>query len=111
MFKKVEINIPFVEALAQIPNCSKFMKDFISKKMKIYDYGTMNLSANYSAIIQRRMPQKMQNPRSFTIPCAIGNHEFRRALYDLGVITAKKVLFYTLINIGFEHFLCNTRPN
>ena len=26
----------------------------------------------------------MQDPRSFTIPCTIGNHEFGRALYDSG---------------------------
>ena len=28
-----------------------------------------------------------------------------------GVITTQIVLFYALINTGFEHFLCNNRPN
>ena len=28
-----------------------------------------------------------------------------------GVITTQIVLFYTLINTGFEHFLYNNRPN
>ena len=83
MFKKLEIDIPFSEALAQIPNYAKFMKDIINKKRKLNDCGTMNLSANCSVVIQRRMLQKMQDPRSFIIPCAIGNHEFQRALYDL----------------------------
>ena len=32
MFKKIQINIPFVEALAQMPNYSKFLKDILSKK-------------------------------------------------------------------------------
>ena len=82
MFKKLEINIPFVEALAQMPNYAKFMKDIISKKRKLDDCGIVNLLANCSAVIQRIMPQKMQNLRSFTIPCAIGNHEFGRALCD-----------------------------
>ena len=27
------------------------------------------------------------------------------------VITTQKVLFYTLINTGFEHFLCDNQPN
>ena len=83
MFKKLEIDIPFAEALAQIPNYAKFMKDIINKKRKLNDCGTMNLSAN-CIVIQRRMLQKMQDPRSFIIPCAIGNHEFQRALCDLG---------------------------
>ena len=34
MFKKIEINIPFVEALAQMPNCAKFLNDIMSKKMR-----------------------------------------------------------------------------
>ena len=34
MFKKIEINIPFVEALAQMPHYAKFMKDILSKKRK-----------------------------------------------------------------------------
>ena len=84
MFKKLEINIPFSEALAQMPNCAKFMKGIISKKRKIDDCEIVNLSANFSVVIQIRMPQNMLDPESFTIPYAIGNHEFGRALCDLG---------------------------
>ena len=51
MFKKLEISIPFVEALAQIPNYAKFMKDIINKKRKLDDCGIVNLLANYSAVI------------------------------------------------------------
>ena len=32
LFKKLEINIPFAEALEQMPIYAKFMKDIISKK-------------------------------------------------------------------------------
>ena len=34
MFKKIEINIPFTEALAQMPNYEKFLKDILSKKRR-----------------------------------------------------------------------------
>ena len=80
MFKKLEINIPFVEALAQMPHYAKFMKDIINKKMKLDEGGVVSLFANCSAIIQKNLPQKMQDPRSFTIPCTIGNYEFGKAL-------------------------------
>ena len=46
MFKKLEINIPFAEALAQMPNYAKFMKDIINKKRKLDDCGAVNLSTN-----------------------------------------------------------------
>ena len=51
MFKKLEINIPFVEALAQMPHYAKFIKDIISKKRKLDEEGVVSLYANCSAII------------------------------------------------------------
>ena len=35
MFKKIEVNIPFVETLAQMPHYAKFMKDILRKKRKL----------------------------------------------------------------------------
>ena len=32
VFKNIEINIPFFEALTQMPNYAKFLKDIMSKK-------------------------------------------------------------------------------
>ena len=51
IFKKLEINIPFAEALAQMPHYAKFMKDIISKKRKLDEGGVVSLLENYSAII------------------------------------------------------------
>ena len=45
----------------------------------------MSLTATYSAIIQKNMSQKMQDLRSFTMPCTIRNFEFDKALCDSGV--------------------------
>ena len=56
MFRKLEINIPFVEALAQMPHYTKFMKEIISKKRKLDEYGIVSLLANCSAIIQKKLP-------------------------------------------------------
>ena len=35
VFKKLEINIPFAGALAQMPHYAKFIKDIISKKRNL----------------------------------------------------------------------------
>ena len=42
----------------------------------------MNLTATCSAVIQRNLPEKMQDLGSFTIPCIIENFEFKKALCD-----------------------------
>ena len=84
VFKKIEINLPFVEALIQMPNYAKFLKDIMSKKRKFVEEGVMNLTTTCNAVIQRSLPEKMQNLGSFTIPYTIGNFEFKKALCDLG---------------------------
>ena len=81
MFKKIEINIPFDEALAQMPNYAKFLKDILSKKIR-FAKGVVNLIATCSIVIQRSLPVKMQDPGSFTIPCIIRKVEFKKALCD-----------------------------
>ena len=84
MLKKIEVNIPFAEALAQMPHYAKFMKDILSKKRKLDEEGVVSLSATCSVVIQKNLLTKMHDPGSFTIPCTIGNFEFGRALCDSG---------------------------
>ena len=50
MFKKIEINIPFAAALAQMPHYAKFMKDILMKKSKFSDDEVVSLTTR-SAVI------------------------------------------------------------
>ncbi|XP_037491290.1 uncharacterized protein LOC119369243 [Jatropha curcas] len=85
VFKKLQINIPFAaEALAQMPSYAKFLKEILSKKIKIDDQGMVKLTEECSAIIQNKLPPKLKDPRSFSIPCNIGNLNSEKALADLG---------------------------
>ena len=84
IFKKIEINIPFVEAINQMPNYAKFLKEILSKEKKIVEEGIVNFTATCSAVIQRNLPAKMKDPCSFTIPYSIGKYEFKKALCDSG---------------------------
>ncbi|XP_050919771.1 uncharacterized protein LOC127137344 [Lathyrus oleraceus] len=84
MFKKLEIKIPFLEALEQMPSYAKFMKDIISKKRSI-DTDPIVLTETYSAILQgMKIPAKKKDRGSVTIPCTIGDKSFKKALIDLG---------------------------
>ena len=67
-----------------MPGYIKFMKDVLSKKRRLGDYETTALSEECTAILQKKLPPKLKDPGSFTIPCAIGNVVFERALCDLG---------------------------
>ena len=65
-----------------MPQYEKFMKDTLSKKRKITEKGIVSLTATCSAVIQKTLPEKMQDPRSFTIPCKIGDADMGKALCD-----------------------------
>ena len=84
MFKKIEINIPFSEALTQMPHNEKFMKDILSRKRKISEKGIVILTATCSAVIQKSLPEKIQDLGSFAIPCKIRNVDMEKALCDSG---------------------------
>ena len=84
IFKKIEINIPFVEVISQMPLYAKFLKEILSKKRKITEEGIVNLTATCSAIIKQKLPAKMKDPGRFTIPRSIGKYEFKKALCDSG---------------------------
>ena len=60
------------------------MKDILSKKRRFPDYETIALIEECNAILQRKLPQKLKDADSFTIPCKIENAIFERDLCDLG---------------------------
>ena len=84
VFKKLQINIPFAEALEQMPSYAKFMKGILSRKKKLEDFETVALTEECSAVLQRKLSPKLKDPGSFTIPCTIGNTTFNKCLCDLG---------------------------
>ena len=83
VFKKLHNNVPFSNALEHMPSYVKFMKDILANKRKLADYETVLLIEKCNAILQTKMPHKLKDLRSFTIPCSKGNAVFEKALCDL----------------------------
>ena len=73
IFKQLQINIPFSEALEQMPKYAKFMKDILTKKKRYTDQETIMVDASCSAIIQHTLPRKECDPGRVTLPVTIGN--------------------------------------
>ncbi|XP_052730470.1 uncharacterized protein LOC128195822 [Vigna angularis] len=67
-----------------MPSYVKFLKEFLTKKRKYIEEETIEVQGNCSAIIQKLLPPKYKDPRSFNIPCTIGNISVGKALIDLG---------------------------
>lgn len=84
IFRKVEVNIPLLEAIRQVPRYAKFLKELCTNKRKLMGDEKVDVSENVSAILQRKIPPKCNVPGIFTIPCKIGNTRYERCMLDLG---------------------------
>ncbi|KAG8478704.1 hypothetical protein CXB51_028539 [Gossypium anomalum] len=84
LFKQLHINLPFVEAISQMPTYAKFLKELLINKRKFEDLSTVELNEECSAILQNKLPTKLKDPGSFNIPCLIGNLNIEKVLADLG---------------------------
>ncbi|XP_060178205.1 uncharacterized protein LOC132608142 [Lycium barbarum] len=82
--KQIHINIPFTDALLQVPSYAKFLKEILSSKRKLEEASVVVLTKKCSAILQNKLPQKLGDPGSFTIPCTLGGVYFEKSLCDSG---------------------------
>ncbi|XP_050908539.1 uncharacterized protein LOC127122205 [Lathyrus oleraceus] len=97
----MEIKIPLLEALEQMPTYAKFMNDIISKR-RTTDTNPIVLTETCSAILQgMKIPIKKKDRGTATIPCTIGDRSFNKALIDLGAtVSLMSLSIYKKLGIG-----------
>ncbi|CAN6726189.1 unnamed protein product [Malus baccata var. baccata] len=100
-FKKVQVNIPLLDAIKQIPKYAKFLKKLCTTRNQIREKEVVHVNENVSAMLQRKLPPKCKDPHSFTIPCVIGNTRFEHAMLDLDAsINVMPYSVYASMNLG-----------
>ena len=57
-----------------MPNYVKFMKDVLTNKRKLGEFETLALTNECSLLLQTKIPLRLKDPGSFTIPCQLGIH-------------------------------------
>ncbi|KAK8562095.1 hypothetical protein V6N12_049146 [Hibiscus sabdariffa] len=84
ILKQVHINLPLVEALQQMPNYAKFLKDMVTRKKRIEEFETAAATETCLALMHNKVPAKKTDLGSFTIECFIGHNYPTKALCDPG---------------------------
>ncbi|XP_074297168.1 uncharacterized protein LOC141627860 [Silene latifolia] len=86
ILKGMNVTIPFLDMITEIPSYGKFLKELVTLKKKNGEVQTINLSKECSAILTHtnKLPNKLEDPGSFSIPCSIQGVAIKRALCDLG---------------------------
>ncbi|XP_073137537.1 uncharacterized protein [Henckelia pumila] len=67
-----------------MPHYANFMNNVMTRKRKLEEFETVKLTEECSAILQKKLLQKLKDLGSFTVPCIIGDATVNRTLYDLG---------------------------
>ncbi|KAL1208243.1 hypothetical protein V5N11_034959 [Cardamine amara subsp. amara] len=80
---KLIVEIPLIEAVKTSPMIRRYVKRMVTKNTNIEE-GVMMISAQVSAVIQNRIPEKLPDPRSFVLGCTIFSEKFGKSLCDLG---------------------------
>ncbi|KAG8502484.1 hypothetical protein CXB51_000345 [Gossypium anomalum] len=101
-FRNVEINLPLLDAIRQIPRYAKFLKELCTNKRKLTGNEKVSVGENVSAVLQRKMPVKCKDRGMFAIPCKIGHLGIKKAMCDLGAsINVMPYSIYESLNAGF----------
>ncbi|XP_027174698.1 uncharacterized protein LOC113774352 [Coffea eugenioides] len=104
VFRKVEINIPMLDAIKQVPKYAKFLRDLCVNRRRLRGDERVIVGENVSAVLQRKFSPKCGDPGMFTIPCRIGNTLIRKVMLDLGAsINIMLKSIYASLNLDDDH--------
>ncbi|XP_023734608.1 uncharacterized protein LOC111882477 [Lactuca sativa] len=82
--KALQINMPFIEVVAQMPKYAKFLKELLTNRKKMEEVKKLVLNENCSATMLNKLPKKKGDPGSLALPCQFGNLATIYALADSG---------------------------
>ncbi|KAB2600237.1 hypothetical protein D8674_010508 [Pyrus ussuriensis x Pyrus communis] len=66
-FRKVQVNIPLLDAIKQVPKYAKFLKELCTTRKRASHKEVVRVSENVSAVLQRKLPPKCKDPEPPTL--------------------------------------------
>ncbi|GJV89809.1 reverse transcriptase domain-containing protein [Tanacetum coccineum] len=84
MFKQLRLKIGLKDALVEMPKFNKWLSSLLRNKEKLEEIAITTVNAECSAIIMNKVPEKLEDPRKFLIPCALQELNRTSTLADSG---------------------------
>ncbi|GJU97811.1 reverse transcriptase domain-containing protein [Tanacetum coccineum] len=85
IFQRLHFDISFADALLHMPKFASTFKSLLSNKEKLFELVNTLLNENCSAVLLKKLPQKLGDPGKFLISCDFSELDECLALVDLGV--------------------------
>nr|GEW01683.1 reverse transcriptase domain-containing protein [Tanacetum cinerariifolium] len=84
IFHDLHFEISFADALLLMPKFASTIKTLLTNKDKLFELAKVPLNENCSAMLLKKLPEKLEDPGKFLIPCDFLGMEVCHALADLG---------------------------
>ncbi|GKE62801.1 reverse transcriptase domain-containing protein, partial [Tanacetum coccineum] len=84
MFQDLRFDISFVDALFLMPRFAPTIRNLLMNKEKLLELAKILLNENCSAMLLKKLPEKLGDPGKFLIPCNFPGMDVCHALSDLG---------------------------
>ncbi|GKA22565.1 reverse transcriptase domain-containing protein [Tanacetum coccineum] len=85
IFRKLHFELSFADALLHMPKFATMFKSLLNNKEKLFELATTtSVNENCSAVILKKLPEKLGDPDKFLIPCDFLELDECLALADLG---------------------------
>nr|GEX80773.1 hypothetical protein [Tanacetum cinerariifolium] len=84
IFHDLHFDISFADALFLMPKFALTIKSLLTNKDKLFELAKVPLNENCSAMLLKKLPDKLGDPDKFLIPCDFPRIDVCHALADLG---------------------------
>nr|GEW50825.1 DNA-directed DNA polymerase [Tanacetum cinerariifolium] len=84
IFHDLHFDISFADALLLMPKFASTIKSLLANKDKLFELAKVSLNENCSAMLLKKLPEKLGDPGKFLIPCNFLGMEVCHALASLG---------------------------
>ncbi|GJV31940.1 reverse transcriptase domain-containing protein [Tanacetum coccineum] len=84
IFQNLHFEISFADALIHMPKFASMFKKMLNNKDKLIELTKTPLNENCSAVVLKKLPEKLGDPGRFLIPCDFSEFDSYLALADLG---------------------------
>nr|GEZ62398.1 reverse transcriptase domain-containing protein [Tanacetum cinerariifolium] len=84
IFPDLHFELSFADALVHMPKFAPMFKKLLNNKDKLIEVTKTLLNENCSAVVLKKLPEKLGDPGRFLIPCDFSEFDNCLALADLG---------------------------
>nr|GFB09573.1 reverse transcriptase domain-containing protein [Tanacetum cinerariifolium] len=84
IFCDLHFELSFFDALVHMPKFASMFKKLLNNKNKLIELTKTPLNENCSAVVLKKLPEKLGDPERFLIPCDFSEFDNCLALADIG---------------------------